>query len=355
MRLKNRLAKLQKALEIHACDAFLIEDPLHLFYFTGLDLSAGKLWVTSQDCALSVDGRYEEKARQQSLPVIPESAFNLKTKIEHEKIARLGFESNRTFHETFLELTRKIAGSTCTLVPLPSLVTHLRLIKDQEEIQALQLAANLGFAGYRFLLSLLKEGVSEKELSIELEIFWKKQGAEKPGFNPIIAFGTNSSMPHHRAGASRLKKGDLVQLDIGVVLDHYHSDMSRALFFGTPPDLLVEIYSIVEEAQNRALNLCRPGNLIGSLDEAARSYISSKGYGDYFTHGLGHGVGLEIHEAPLLRKNPPFAQVPLEPGMVITIEPGIYLPRIGGVRLEDTVLITETGHDNLSLKAASSS
>ena len=138
-------------------------------------------------------------------------------------------------------------------------------------------------------------------------------------------------------------------IDIGVVISDYHSDMTRVVFFGTPSPIIQTIYSIVEEAKDRALSLCRPGTLVGDLDRIARDWIASKGYNEYFPHSLGHGIGLDIHEAPILRGSGLYGTLPLEAGMVITIEPGIYLPGVGGVRLEDTILITKQGYEILTL------
>ena len=155
-------------------------------------------------------------------------------------------------------------------------------------------------------------------------------------------------MPHYRAGPAKLKPNTPVLIDIGVVLAHYHSDMTRVAFFGAPPALIQTIYAIVEEAKARALAICRPGVLVGELDRSARDYISSKGYGDFFTHSLGHGIGLDIHEPPIIRDSGLYRTLPLQAGMAITIEPGIYLPGVGGVRLEDTIIITEQGYENLT-------
>jgi Xaa-Pro aminopeptidase len=225
-------------------------------------------------------------------------------------------------------------------------VQNLRLIKDAEEISKLRAAAQLGYEGYLFALSLLREGVSEKELALALELFWKERGASRLAFDSIIAFGPNSSMPHYRPDETTLKQNTSVLIDCGVVLSHYHSDMTRVAYFGNPPQEIQTIYPIVEEAKAKAIEACRPGTLIGDLDRIARDWIQSKGYGEYFSHSLGHGVGLEIHENPIIRQTGPFSEKPLKTGMVITIEPGIYLPGIGGVRLEDTILITENGYEN---------
>jgi Xaa-Pro aminopeptidase len=212
----------------------------------------------------------------------------------------------------------------------------------------LRKAANLGTEGFEYLLEIIREGISEAELAVELEIFWKRKGSRGLSFQPIIAFGASSSMPHWRASSARLKKGDAILIDIGVHYHHYHSDMTRVVYFKEADPKMVEIHSIVQEAQQLALSLCKPGVKIGELDKTARDSITKRGYGAHFTHSLGHGIGLEIHELPTLRSGSPQSDLLLEPGMCITIEPGIYLAGVGGVRLEDTVVITESGYENLT-------
>ncbi len=348
-----RLKRLHGLLDSAACEALLIEYPTDLFYLTGLELSTGKLIVTKEDSLLIVDGRYIEKSGEQTLyPVALLREGLLKEWLTAQKIHHLGFDPAKTTYQVFLDLQRlaeELHRATYSLqvAPVGSLVQQLRLIKDPKEIVRLQEAAHLGYQGYEFVASLLREGVREEELALQLEFFWKKRGGSHLAFDPIIAFGANSSMPHYRAGTAILKENTVVLMDIGVVRAHYHSDMTRVLFWGSPPPLLATLYSIVEEAKNRALALCRPGTLIGELDQAARGFITLKGYGEAFPHSLGHGIGLETHEPPTIREKGAYHAMPLQPGMVITIEPGIYLPGVGGIRLEDMVVITRDGYRNL--------
>ncbi len=349
-----RLERLQNALKSLPCEALLIEHPTDLFYLTGLELSAGKILVTPQQACLIVDGRYFEISQRQTLysvQLLKEDI--LKELLISFQIHRLGFDPHHTTYQAFLTLTQLAANLKkqsygLDICPTEPVIQQLRLIKDEEEIASLKAAARLGYLGYEFVVSLLREGVAETELALELEFFWKKRGASRLAFDSIIAFGPNSSMPHYRAGATQLQLHTSVLIDIGVVLAHYHSDMTRVVFFGSPHPLIQTIYSIVEEAKARALALCRPGTLIGDLDRAARSWIASKGYADYFTHSLGHGLGLDIHEPPTIRDTGLYRDLPLQTGMVITIEPGIYLPEVGGVRLEDTLLITDKGYEILT-------
>lgn len=335
----NRIERFTALFQKEGLDAFIITDPIDLFYLTGLELSSGTLVLRPDQYALLVDGRYLEVCQKGSpVPVFLKKDRPLKELLSG--VTSCGIESESTTVASFLELQKECG---MTLEP-KILLERLRAIKVVNELQALKKAAKLGYEGYEYIRSLLKEGISEEELAFEVEFFWRKQGAEGLAFDPIIAFGKNSSMPHYRSGSSRLKEGDIVLIDIGVKLNHYHSDMTRTLFFGRPDPELEKIFAIVKEAQDRALANLKPGIAAGVVDDAARGYIALKGYGENFCHSLGHGVGLQIHEFPLLRKG---SEIILEEGMVLTIEPGIYVPGLGGVRIEDTVVITKEGYFNL--------
>lgn len=351
---QKRLEKLQILLKELSYDGYLVEDPINLYYLTGLNLSTGTLLVHGRGAHLLVDGRYYEASKSNSpVPVVltlPQDKAFLDLLKDNADIKTLAFSSDTTSYKRYIELQKGIVqlGSKITLIPALNLIKQLRSIKDPEEIVCLREAASLGTEGFHFVCSLLKEGISEIEIARELEIFWKRRGSKSVAFDPIIAFGANSAMPHHRAGSTKLKAGDTVLIDIGVNYNHYHSDMTRVLFFQGANPKIQSIYEIVKAAQAAALTLCRPGTLIGDLDNAARDLITAESYGSNFTHGLGHGVGLEIHEWPILRNAPELKDTPLQAGMVITIEPGIYLPGIGGVRLEDSVVITNDGYENLT-------
>jgi Xaa-Pro aminopeptidase len=340
-----RLEKVRKVIKESHCDAFLIEDPINLFYLTGCHLSAGTLLIQESDAVLLVDSRYFEFCKNKApMKVLLSEKNPLETILKN--VANLAFDSAATTYQEFLNLQKKLKD--ISLIPLNNPIQQIRAIKDRQEITLLKEAASLGSEGFHYVKSLLKEGIKESDLAVELEIFWKRKGGQGLAFDPIIAFGENSAMPHYRAAETELKDGMTVLIDIGVKWKGYHSDMTRTLFWGGPTTQMREIYAIVEEAQKRALAVCKPGTTVGDLDAAARDYITSKGYGEHFLHSLGHGVGLEIHEWPLIRKREPYQNLPLEEGMVITIEPGIYLPGIGGVRIEDTVAITSSGYELLT-------
>lgn len=341
----HRIEKLQNSLKAYACNGLLIEEPVNLYYLTGQQLSGGNLLIFEKGALLCVDNRYIETCQKFApCSVIQSEKTPLWDLVE---CSSLGFDAENTSFKRYEELQKNL-GAKAKLIPLDNPVKALRMIKDQAEIGLLREAAALGSQGFDYICSLLREGIKENEIALELEIFWKRRGSKSLAFDPIIAFGPNSSMPHYRAGQTQLKKGMPVLIDIGVNYQHYHSDMTRVVYFGEPDPKIRTIYAIVEKAQKAALSLCKPGTAIGKLDEAARGLIQAEGFGEFFNHSLGHGVGLEIHEAPTLRNKPPCKDRILDAGMVITIEPGIYLPGIGGVRIEDTILITENGHENLT-------
>lgn len=335
----KRIEKLQKHFHDWGIDILIIDNPVDLYYLTGQELSTGRLFIQEKEAELYVDGRYFEACKKEA--PLPVKLYEKETAYPTFGGKKIGFDSQYTTFEAYEKLS-VLKGKR---IPLSNPTKRLRQIKESEEIALLRKAADLGSRGFDFILSLLQEGITEEDLSVELELFWRKSGGEKVAFNPLIAFGKNSAYPHYHSRKNPLKRGDIVLIDIGVVVDHYHSDMTRVISFGEPDKTLAEIYQIVRESQLAALELCKPGTPIEEIDKAARNYIEEKGYGPYFLHSLGHGVGLEIHEAPWIRKS---GEGILEEGMVITIEPGIYLAGTGGVRLEDTIAITREGYENLT-------
>lgn len=332
----------QAAANLIEVEALMIDDPTDLFYLTGLELSLGKLFIfKTQRPILCVDGRYEEACLSQT--AIDVQLWDRQSAPPFPLPARVGFDPDNT-SVTAYEHCQQLMN--IQLIPIHAPILQQRMIKDAGEIMLLQQAADLGSQGFDRIKEWLKVGITEKELTLELEIFWRRLGGDKVAFDPIIAFGENSSRPHHRASQRALKQGDIVLIDIGVTRQRYHSDMTRVLFFGDADPQLIEIYHLVHAAAEIAYTHCRPGVAVGDIDAAARHHIESAGH--RFVHGLGHGVGLEIHELPRLRTGTPGAQQPLVPGMVLTIEPGIYLPGKGGVRLEDTIVITPSGYQSLT-------
>lgn len=342
MRLKNgsRLEHFQRELKVDGC---IIDAPIDLFYLTGLTLSLGRLVVTRKSATLFVDGRYLEVC-QKSKIVKAELASEAAILKFTSKLKTIGFDSQTTTVAQFEKL-KKWFG--IKLKPTPHPLQSLRAIKDKEEIAALKKSANLLWRGFEHVKSLLKGGITEEALAKEFEIFCLKKGASSLAFEPIIAFGENSAMPHYRAGKRKLKKGDIVLIDIGVVVDSYASDMTRVVYFGKVDPRLIQMDSVVRASHQAALKICRPGTRVGKLDEAARKVMRQAKMEHLYVHSLGHGVGLETHEFPRIRFNGEDKGVILEAGMAITIEPGLYLPGVGGIRHEDTIVITEGGYLNL--------
>lgn len=340
----ERIKKIQSFVTQANLAGLLVDDTVDLFYLTSLKLSLGRLLITPKSATLFVDGRYLESAKKKaSCEVASLVGFESYVK---EIRGKIGFDALTTIYKSVLDLQKQGVD----LEALEGPVKKLREVKDFRELELLQRAADLGSRGYDHILHLLKEGISEEEIAKELEVFWLRAGSEKVAFEPIIAFGENSSQPHYRAGKRRLKKGDTVLIDIGVMLEGYASDMTRVLFFGKPSPKMEEIYDAVKEAHTQALEACKPKTSMKLIEKRAREVIASRGFGEYFPHSLGHGVGLEVHEWPSFK-----GEALLEEGMVFTIEPGIYLPGVGGVRLEDTVVATPTGVKSLTNRLISNS
>lgn len=335
----RRIAKVAERLREWQVDLLLVDHPIDLFYLTGELLTAGLLVIQERESTLYVDGRYYERCRAR-LPLTVQLQGR-DHPLPTYKGMRIGFDA----HTTSFAQYERLAELEGERVPLSHPLQTIRMVKEEEELVALRSAARLCSQGYDFVVAHLEEGVTEQELARELELFWRRSGGERVGFTPHIAFGSHTAYPHYQVGNTPLRRGDLVMIDIGVVVDQYHSDMTRVLFFEKADPQLVEVYQVVKKAQQQAFALCKPGTALAELDRAARQTIEAAGYGPYFVHSLGHGVGLEIHELPTLRAG---VGGVVEAGMVFTIEPGVYLPEVGGVRLEDTIIITEEGYESIT-------
>ncbi|MBI2743009.1 MAG: aminopeptidase P family protein [Chlamydiales bacterium] len=344
--LKKRLKALIDKLQKEKVDGCIVESPVDLHYLTGLSLSLGTLCIFKGESCLFVDGRYIQTAKEKS-PVAVEmlEGKNLHSFLQRCAPKNIAFDAETTTYAEFEKLGSRFPK--VKLTPYPGLLKELRLIKDSFELDAMRRSAALLWKGYRYLQKRVRKGVSEIELAREFEFFCRENGAEKLSFDPIIAFGKNSAMPHYRAGETLLKSGDIVLIDIGVQVDSYCSDMTRTLFFGTPDPKLKKWQAIVKESHDAALKICKAGVRAGALDEAAREVMKREGVEEYYLHSLGHGVGLEIHEYPRLKSTGVDKDLLLKPGMVITVEPGLYLSGKGGIRYEDTIIVTKSGYENL--------
>jgi Xaa-Pro aminopeptidase len=260
------------------------------------------------------------------------------------KSRKLGFESEHLSHADYRRLTNSVRGRA-SLKPLTGLVEELRSIKDADEIEQIRAAVLLGVSLLPAALAAIRPGIMESVVAGELELQARRAGAEGMSFETIVAAGPRSALPHGRASAQAIPARGFIILDYGVILAGYCSDMTRTVHVGRASKAHRRMYEAVREAQLASIEAVRPGIEAGVVDEAGRSLLKKAGYGPYFTHSTGHGVGIEVHERPRLAKG---QTQKLAPGMVITVEPGIYIPAEGGVRIEDMVLVTKTGHEVLT-------
>jgi Xaa-Pro aminopeptidase len=297
------------------------------------------LLVSADQARLITDFRYIEQAAAEApaFTVIRHGSDMYETLAAEVKAVgggKIGFESDFATWETYQKMNAVIGS----LSPLH--LDKLRMVKDEAELAALRVAVRLADRAFGHILSFIKPGVSERDVALELEFFMRKNGAEKAAFDIIVASGPRSALPHGRAGDRLIAAGDFVTMDFGAVYDGYHSDITRTIVVGKATARQREIYNLVHAAQHAGLKAVAAGRTGREVDEAARRVIGDAGYGDCFGHGLGHGVGLAIHEGPRLS---PSGDEVLTPNMTVTVEPGVYLPDWGGVRIEDTVVVTADG------------
>lgn len=339
----TRVIRLREALELQNLEAILITGEVNRRYLTGFTGSSGYVLITGQRAYLLTDFRYMVQASEQAVgfEIVEHAASvtdTLKELLQAGQISRLGFEEENVMYSTYRNYETEL--SPCQLIPVAGLVEGLRVFKDDEELAIMKQAADLADRTFHHMLGILRPGVTELDMALELEVFMRKNGATSSSFETIIASGERSALPHGVASERVIKGNEFVKMDFGALLNGYCSDITRTVVLGTPSDKHREIYDIVLEAQLHTLEFLRPGMTGREADALARDVITRYGYGDQFGHSTGHGLGMEVHEAPRLSK---LSDTVLQPGMVVTVEPGIYLPGFGGVRIEDDVVITENG------------
>jgi len=340
--LKNRRSRLKPFFDDHGLDAILITNLANIRYLCGFSGSEGALLLARDEAWFLCDSRYTTQAADEvrgaeirEFSAKFEAVCSLLTE---KKIRRFGIEATHMMVSDFRQLSERLDG--CELVGIGATLDSIRSCKDQDEIEILGRVASLASASLEAVLTSLVPGIRETDFALELEIEMRRRGAEARAFDFIVASGERGAMPHGRASDKVLRTGELVTIDFGAVKDGYHSDETVTVAVGRPSDRGREIHDIVRQAHDRAIAAVRPGISCRDLDAVARDYIREQGYDPYFGHGLGHGVGLEIHEKPVIS---PRSEVIIEEGMVFTIEPGIYVPGFGGVRIEDTVAVTADG------------
>lgn len=334
---RERLATRLPALGV---DAVLITRLPNVRYLTGFTGSNAQLVLGAGRGLLLTDGRYREQAGKESpdldLDVYTASMIpTLGEDLQRLGVHSLGFEAAGVSYQTF----RRLEGlEAITLVPTEGEVERLRWVKDREEIRMIEAAQAIADEAFTGILAKLVEGRTEREVALDLEQSMRALGADGVAFDAIVAFGENAAEPHHRPADRPLRSGDVVKMDFGCVVQGYSSDMTRTVAFGEPSSELRALYDLVRRAQQAGIHAARAGARGAQVDGAAREVIAEAGHGERFGHSLGHGIGLEVHEGPTLRKD---SEDRLPAGTVVTVEPGIYLPGTGGVRIEDMVEVTE--------------
>lgn len=343
-----RLARFRRRAEREA-DAFLLTHLPNLLYLVGFRGSSAVLVITRRAALLFTDGRYRTQARQEvsGAEVRIVATDPLRTAVAwlaRQRPRRVAFEAERLTVAQWSGL-RQALGAGVELVAAKRRVEELRGVKDAEEIARIRASLELTARVFDELLPLIRPGVRELDLAAEIDYRLKQRGARAPAFETIVASGPRAALPHGRASLKRLAKNELVVFDMGAILCDYHSDMTRTVYLGAPSARVKQIYRAVEEALERARRAVRAGVPAGRVDAAARGCLARRGLGRSFVHGTGHGLGLEIHEEPRVGKN---VKTRLAAGNVITLEPGVYVPGWGGVRIEDVVVVRRGGAETLT-------
>jgi Xaa-Pro aminopeptidase len=344
LRIKKAVALLKK----NNLDVLIATEINHVRYLSGFTGSNGIVVITPGKSFFLTDFRYQVQSQKEvkcckviiasrqlltELPKLP--VFGKKT--------RVGFEADFVSVTTLAKFKELLPD--VEFKPAAQLVESLSIVKDAEEIRRVKKAVRIADKAFSEIVDLLKPGVAEKDIALEIEFKMRRLGAEKESFETIVASGQRSAMPHGRASEKKLRKGDFVTIDFGCLYKGYASDITRTVVLGKATEKQKKIYEIVLTAQKTACKAVKPGMACNRLDAVARDIIMKAGYGDYFGHGLGHGLGMLVHDRPVL--SPQSTDI-LEPGMIVTIEPGIYISNWGGVRVEDDVLVTSNGGQILS-------
>ena len=330
-------------------DALLVTGLPNVRYLSGFTGSAGLLVVTAEPLDVFLtDFRYQAQVADEvdgsvEVRIVSESLLKQARRLVSEREAgRVAFEREQLSYRSWAEWSESEGPA---LVPVDEWVEEARAVKSRLEVETIRRACRVADETFHVLMGEVREGVSERELAARIALELARLGSDGPSFDPIVAFGERSALPHARPGGRRLRPGDVVLFDFGAVVEGYVSDMTRTVAFGEPAPELRAVYDSVLEAQLAALTGIRPGMSGPEADALARDPLEAAGYGDRFGHSLGHGIGLEVHEAPRLSRK---SEDRLAPGMTVTIEPGVYLDGVGGIRIEDDVVIDDSGLEVLT-------
>jgi Xaa-Pro aminopeptidase len=343
---EQRRNYLVSALTGRKLDAAIVTSLPNLRYLTGFTGSNGVLLLASDTTLFITDPRYGLQAAQQTTCSVTVARGKLLEKLAKRvgRVRKIGFEDARMNVQSHQLLKEKLPLGA-SLEPLGTLLEDLRMVKSETEIEAIRRSVAANSKAFDRGLRKVKAGIRESDLALELDSAMRRLGADHPAFDTIVAFGTHSALPHAQPGTKALAPDQLVLIDMGASLEGYASDMTRMAHLGAPPKRIRRMYRAVLEAQQAAIDAVRPGVTAASVDRAARQTLKSFKLDREFMHSTGHGLGLEIHEPPRLGRK---EKTKLQAGMVVTIEPGAYVEGVGGIRIEDTVLVTERGCEILT-------
>ncbi len=345
---EGRLKSVRKIVELNHLDGILFSSLENIRYLGGFTGSDGAFILTQREAFFLTDPRYwtqsEEEVKESQIIRYKKKIDGIVSLLLDLKLKKIGFESTSLTFSSYQSLSEKLANES-KLIPLEDEIKNLRTVKDAQELALTQNAIDISSDTFLHIMEMLKEGNLESTIAFEMEFFMKRHGSEATGFDIIVASGKRSALPHGRASLKRIEKGDFILIDFGSRAQGYHSDQTRTVVCGKPSSEQEKVYQIVKEAHDKAIEKVRPGIPIHEVDEAARDHIRKCGYDQYFGHGTGHGIGLAVHENPGVNKE---NKDLIQEGMVFTIEPGIYIPDWGGVRIEDMVLVTSQGAEILT-------
>ena len=345
---EERLKSAQKTLESTRLDGILFIGLENIRYLCGFTGSDGAFILTQREAFFLTDSRYwtqsEEEVKESHIIHYRKKIDGIASLLLDLKLKNVGFESTSLTFSFHQSLSEKLANES-KLIPLEDEVKNLRAVKDTQELALTRNAIDISSNAFLHIMEMLREGVLESTIAFEMEFFMKRNGAHALGFDIIVASGKRSALPHGRASDKRIEKGDFILIDFGSGFQGYHSDQTRTVVCGTPSSDQEKVYQIVKEGHDKAIEKIRPGIPIQDVDEAARDHIRKWGYDQYFGHGTGHGIGLSVHEDPVVNKE---NKDLVQEGMVFTVEPGIYIPDWGGVRIEDMIRVTHEGAEVLT-------
>ena len=340
----NRENKLLEAMHVGAGEAVLLHKPSNMFYISGYT-GEGLVLLTARQKAIVTDFRYTEQAQRQS----PGFAVYMTTRdcdqnqtvlkvLQEQAIEKVYYEDDHITVRDFRDMEQVMAGLSFS--PVNKAPEKLRELKDEAEIEKMARACKITSEAFQYILGVIKEGMTEREIARALENYMVSNGAQELAFHTIVASGENGSLPHAIPGERKVRKGDMITLDFGAKVDGYCADMTRTVALGQPSDQMRHVYDVVLTAQQMAQDALGPGKVCRDVDAVARDYIAAQGFSENFGHGLGHSVGIDIHESPRLSM---LCTDITRENHVLTVEPGVYLPGIGGVRIENSCVVTKDG------------